>query len=121
MGYALPAAIGACVALGKKRVICLEGDGSIQLNIQELQTIAHYRLPIEIIVLSNGGYSSIRQTQDRYFKGHHVGCNPQSGVSFPNIAELAKIYGVKLTVADIGDFNFNPKFSSLREVYKYEW
>ena len=67
MGYDLPAAVGAAVAREGKRVICLAGDGSIQLNIQELQTVAHHRLPVKIFVLDNGGYLSIRQTQANFF------------------------------------------------------
>ncbi len=94
MGYDLPAAIGACFASGKKRVICIAGDGSIQLNIQELQTIVHHRLPIKIFVLSNDGYLSIRATQDSYFSGHYVGSDPKSGVSLPDIVKVAHAYGL---------------------------
>ena len=68
MGYDLPAAIGAAVARDGKRVICLAGDGSIQLNIQELQTIVHHQLPVKIFVLNNGGYLSIRQTQTQLLR-----------------------------------------------------
>jgi acetolactate synthase-1/2/3 large subunit len=93
MGYDLPAAIGAAVARPGKRVICLAGDGSIQLNIQELQTIAHHRLPVKIFVLNNGGYLSIRQTQSNFF-GRLVGESPASGVSFPDMVKLAGAYGI---------------------------
>ena len=72
MGYDLPAAVGAAVARNGGRVICLAGDGSIQLNIQELQTIVHHRLPIKIFVLNNNGYLSIRSTQKNFF-GNLVG------------------------------------------------
>ena len=94
MGYDLPAAIGACFALGKKQVICLAGDGSLQMNIQELQTVVHHHLPIKLFVLNNNGYLSIRQTQDTFFEGRHVACDKNSGVSFPDIVKLAKAYGL---------------------------
>lgn len=95
MGYGLPAAIGACIAVGKKRVICLEGDGSLQVNIHELQTIVHHKLPIKLFVFNNNGYLSIRITQEVYFKSHYVGCDPKSGVSFPDLLKIAKAYGIK--------------------------
>jgi len=95
MGYGLPAAIGACIAVDKKRVICLEGDGSLQVNIHELQTIVHHKLPIKLFVFNNNGYLSIRITQEVYFKSHYVGCDPKSGVSFPDLLKIAKAYGIK--------------------------
>lgn len=91
MGYDLPAAIGAHFASGKE-IICVTGDGSIQMNIQELQTIKHYNIPIKIFVLNNGGYHSIELTQTNYFKGDFIGCNKDSGVSFPDISEIANVY-----------------------------
>jgi acetolactate synthase I/II/III large subunit len=93
MGYDLPAAIGAAVAHGK-RVICLAGDGSIMMNIQELQTVAHYRLPIVIFVLNNGGYLSIRTTQANFF-GKLVGEGAESGVTFPDFVRLAEAHGLR--------------------------
>jgi len=99
MGYDLPAAIGAAVARGGKRVICLAGDGSIQMNIQELQTLVHYQLPVKIFVLENGGYLSIRSTQTGFF-GRLVGEGPTSGVSFPAMSELAKAYGISSFAMD---------------------
>ncbi|HEX8280306.1 MAG TPA: thiamine pyrophosphate-binding protein [Chthoniobacterales bacterium] len=93
MGYDLPAAIGAAAARDGKRVVCLAGDGSGMMNIQELQTIAHNRLPIVIFVLSNGGYLSIRSTQSNFF-GKLIGEGPSSGVSFPDFAELGKAHGL---------------------------
>ena len=104
MGYDLPAAIGAAIARPGQRVVCLAGDGSIQLNIQELQTIAHHRLPVKIFVLNNGGYLSIRQTQSNFF-GHLVGESPASGVSFPDMVKLAEAYGIPSTrIAGADDF-----------------
>jgi acetolactate synthase-1/2/3 large subunit len=93
MGHDLPSAIGAAVARPGKRVICLAGDGSLQMNIQELQTIAHHRWPIKLFVLNNGGYLSIRQTQASFF-GLQVGAGPESGVSFPDPVKLATAYGL---------------------------
>ncbi|MFM7291195.1 MAG: thiamine pyrophosphate-binding protein, partial [Planctomycetia bacterium] len=95
MGYDLPAAIGVAVArpeLG--RVICLAGDGSIMMNLQELQTIAGDRLPVKIFVLNNSGYHSIRQTQSSFFAGRIVGCGTDSGLSFPDFGRLATAFGM---------------------------
>jgi acetolactate synthase-1/2/3 large subunit len=94
MGYDLPAAVGAALANGGRRVICLAGDGSVQLNLQELQTIAHRQLPIKIFVLNNGGYLSIRTTQRSFFQGNLVGESPQSGVTFPDMVRIAEAYGI---------------------------
>jgi acetolactate synthase-1/2/3 large subunit len=92
MGHDLPAAIGAAVAHGK-RIVCLAGDGSIMMNVQELQTVAHYRLPIVIFVLNNGGYLSIRTTQANFF-GKLIGESAESGVSFPDFVKLAEAHGL---------------------------
>jgi len=94
MGYDLPAAIGACIARGKKDVICLAGDGSLMMNIQELQTVFHHKLPIKLFVLNNQGYTSIKQTQDSFFEGHRVACSPETGVSFPDFSMVAEAYGI---------------------------
>ena len=105
MGHDLPAALGAAVAAGgKRRVICLAGDGSLQMNIQELQTLAHYRLPIKVLVLNNGGYLSVRQTQDNFFGGNAVGAGPKSGVSFPDAVKIAEAYGLPAARLDRADF-----------------
>jgi acetolactate synthase-1/2/3 large subunit len=93
MGFDLPAAIGAAVAREGGRVICLAGDGSIQLNIQELQTVAHHKLPVKILVLNNDGYLSIRTSQANFFK-RFVGESARSGVSFPDMVKLARAYGL---------------------------
>ncbi|MBI5700627.1 thiamine pyrophosphate-binding protein [Candidatus Saganbacteria bacterium] len=94
MGYDLPAAIGACIAANKKEVICIAGDGSLQMNMQELQTVAGLKLPIKIFVLNNQGYCSIKQTQDSFFEGRRVACCPETGVTFPDITKIAKAYGI---------------------------
>ena len=93
MGYDLPASIGAAVARGGKRVICLAGDGSLQLNIQDLQTVMHHQLPIKIFVLNNGGYLSMRSTQKNFF-GRLIGEGPDSGVSFPDFVKVGTAYGI---------------------------
>ncbi|MEA5113416.1 MAG: thiamine pyrophosphate-binding protein [Geobacteraceae bacterium] len=140
MGYDLPAAIGACFANGKKDVVCIAGDGSLQMNIQELQTVAHHNLPIKLFVLSNNGYISIRQTQGAFFDARYVGCDSESGVSFPDIVKVAQAYGLATEIIDghsglkdaIGrilqtpgpvvcdvrlsaDYKFEPKLSSERK------
>lgn len=94
MGYDLPAAIGACIARGAKRVICLAGDGSLMMNLQELQTVVGYHLPIKIIVLNNEGYHSIRQTQEAYFSDSLIGIGPDTGVTIPDFVELGKAFGI---------------------------
>lgn len=100
MGYDLPAAIGACFAGDKKNVICLAGDGSLQMNIQELQTVVYHRLPVKIFYLNNKGYISIKQTQDNFFGGRYVACNESSGVSFPDITKIACAYGMNTEIID---------------------
>ncbi len=95
MGYGLPAAIGTCVAGGRRTTICLEGDGSIMMNLQELQTILTNKLPIKIFLINNNGYHSIRLTQTNLFSNHcKVGIGPESGdLSFPEFEKLAKAFG----------------------------
>lgn len=93
MGYDLPAAIGAAFARPGKRVICLAGDGSIQMNIQELQTIVHHHLPVKIFVLNNSGYLSMRMTQSGFF-GRLTGESASSGASFPNMVKVGCAYGI---------------------------
>jgi len=140
MGYDLPAAIGACWARNKKDVVCLAGDGSLQMNIQELQTVFYHQLPIKLFVLNNQGYVSIKQTQDSFFNGHYVGCHKESGVSFPDVVKVARAYNIpacridsqkdlkgKLknilerkgpVVCDVvltPDYRFSPKLSSERK------
>ena len=95
MGYGLPAAIGTCLGGGRKTTICLEGDGSIMMNLQELQTILTNRLPIKIFLINNDGYHSIRQTQNNLFHEHcKVGIGPESGdLSFPDFEKIASAFG----------------------------
>jgi acetolactate synthase-1/2/3 large subunit len=104
MGYDLPAAVGAAFAGNGRRVICLAGDGSGHLNIQELQTIKHHNLPIKIFVLNNDGYLSMRLTQGGFFKGNFIGESPRSGISFPDYAKVAAAYGLPSMRIDEADF-----------------
>ena len=94
MGYDLPAAVGASIASDKGRVVCLAGDGSIQMNLQELQTIVTHRLPIKIFILNNQGYHSIRQTQQNFFPDNIVGCGTESGLGFPSAEKIAATWGI---------------------------
>jgi acetolactate synthase-1/2/3 large subunit len=93
MGYDLPASIGVAVAK-QTRVICLAGDGSIQMNIQELQTVVCHNLPVKIFILNNGGYLSIRQTQTGFFQGRLIGTGASSGVTFPDMVKVGLAYGI---------------------------
>ena len=97
MGYGLPAAIGTCIGGGKRDTICLEGDGSIMMNLQELQTILTNKLPIKLFLINNQGYHSIRLTQNNLFSGHSkVGIGPESGdLSFPDFRKIAEAFGYR--------------------------
>ena len=94
MGYDLPAAIGAAIAAPGQSIICLAGDGSIQMNIQELQTIVGKSLPIKVFVLNNFGYHSIRQTQQNFFPDNVTGCGPDSGLTFPSFEKIAHAFAM---------------------------
>lgn len=94
MGFGLPGAIGACFANNKKKTICISGDGGLQMNIQELQTMVHYKLPIILFVLNNGGYLTIKLMQQNHF-GRYVGSDPSSGVSCPDIIKVGTAYGIR--------------------------
>jgi acetolactate synthase-1/2/3 large subunit len=93
MGYGLPAAIGASVANDKGEVMCLNCDGGMMMNLQELQTIIHYKLPIKIFIFNNDGYLMIKHTQNALFKGRRSGVDKNTGVSCPNYSEIAKAFG----------------------------
>ena len=94
MGYEIPAAIGAFDA-SNSEVICIAGDGSIMMNLQELSIIGSKNLPIKIFLLNNDGYHSIRQTQKNYVPNNPVGCGVESGLPFPSFEELAKGFNIK--------------------------
>jgi acetolactate synthase I/II/III large subunit len=95
MGYDVPAAVGAAIALGREQsVVCLAGDGSLMMNVQELATIRGHDLNVKLFVLNNAGYHSIRQTQNNYFPGREVGCGTESGVWFPQFERLAAAFEI---------------------------
>jgi len=93
MGFTLPAAIGTCFAK-KGEVVGITGDGSFQMNIQELQTMVHYKLPLKLFVWNNNGYLSIRATQRKFFDGRAIGTDKDSGISFPEVQNIATAYGI---------------------------
>ena len=95
MGYAFPASIGASIALNKKKIICIDGDGSIQINIQELQTMVSNKLPIKIIIINNDGYGIIKQFQELYLDKRHEAVDSKKGVTNPNFQKVARAYGIK--------------------------
>jgi acetolactate synthase I/II/III large subunit len=92
MGYALPAAFGPAAVAHDRNVVVVIGDGSLQTNIQELQTLVHFGFNIKIFVINNGGYGSIRRTQETFFKGFYVGSTPESGVSMPDSEKVCAAY-----------------------------
>lgn len=94
MGYTLPACVGAYYANPHAFIVGITGDGSFQFNIQELQTIKHNNIPAKIFVINNGGYLSIKNTQDKFFDGRYFGVNKESGISFPSIEKIANAYGI---------------------------
>jgi len=100
MGYDLPAAIGACMAKPGQPVVCLAGDGSIMMNLQELQTIASLRLPVKIFILNNSGYVSIFQTQKNFFNGDEVGAGPKSGVELPKFRRISNAFEIPFIHCD---------------------
>ena len=95
MGYSMPATIGAYLADKTKNVICTIGDGSMQMNIQELATISHFNLPVKIFVINNNGYGLIKQTQDTWLDSRRVGVDSRSGLAMPNLIKIANAYGIK--------------------------
>ncbi|MBR1937389.1 MAG: thiamine pyrophosphate-binding protein [Spirochaetales bacterium] len=96
MGYGLPASIGTCIGGGRRNTICLEGDGSIMMNLQELQTIISNKLPVKIFLINNNGYHSIRITQTNLFNKNFVGVGPESGdISFPEFKKIAEAFGYR--------------------------
>ncbi len=108
MGYCLPAAIGVCIASGRRKTVLVTGEGSLQMNIQEFQTIVHNKLPIIIFVMNNQGYHSIRMTQNTYFGKPLVGVGEESGdLSFPDLQKISYAYGISFrrceSSADIDD------------------
>jgi acetolactate synthase I/II/III large subunit len=95
MGFGLPQSIGVCLASGARRTVCIVGDGGLQHNIQELETLKRLNIPVKLFVLNNNGYAAIRNTHKRFFKGRLVCCDPSSGLTLPDICEIASAYGLK--------------------------
>jgi acetolactate synthase-1/2/3 large subunit len=95
MGLSLPLGIGAYYASKNSSVVAVTGDGSLQMNIQELQTLHHYNIPLKLFVVNNNGYLSIRNSQDNYFEGRYAGSDPDSGVSCPDLKKIAAAYNIK--------------------------
>jgi acetolactate synthase I/II/III large subunit len=95
MGYDLPAAIGSSIANKNKRIICVTGDGSIMMNLQELATINYKKLPIKIFILNNDGYHSIKQTQKNFFPDNLVGTSKNNGIGFPDFIKIGKAFNIK--------------------------
>jgi acetolactate synthase I/II/III large subunit len=117
MGYSMPATIGAYLAAKTKNVICTIGDGSMQMNIQELATISHFNFPIKIFVINNNGYGLIKQTQDTWLNSRRVGVDSGSGLAMPNLIKVAKAYGIKTVEIN----NHNEMGAKLKEVLKSKY
>jgi acetolactate synthase-1/2/3 large subunit len=94
MGFGLPAAIGACVGNDRKDVICIEGDGSLMMNLQELETVVSQKLPIKLMIINNDGYLSIKMTQESFFSGQEFASGPETGVTIPSYEKVAKAFGI---------------------------
>lgn len=116
MGYALPASVGASFALDKKPVICITGDGGLQMNIQEFATIVRHELPIKIFVMNNRGYSMIQQTQDQWFNSVYEAATVEKGLAFPDFRKVAEAYGI----ASIGIKTSKGIEATIREVLDSE-
>jgi acetolactate synthase-1/2/3 large subunit len=100
MGFGIPSAIGACLASGGSRTVCLDGDGGFWMNIQDLETVVRLNLPVKFFVLNNNGYGSIRSTQMTHFGGTLVGSGPESGLTLPDIRSVCGAFGVKTFYLD---------------------
>ena len=94
MGWGLPAAVGACFAHQRRRVVCIAGEGGLMLNIQEFATVMHHRLPIKLFILNNGGYLTIKQTQELGFERRIMGATEETGLSFPDMLKIADAHGI---------------------------
>ena len=95
MGYSVAAAIGASIGSPKSNIIAIIGDGSLPMNVQELENIRNLNLPIKIFVINNSGYGMIKQTIDTWMNSNYVGCDPKSGLSLPEISKIGNSYGIK--------------------------
>jgi acetolactate synthase-1/2/3 large subunit len=95
MGTGLPGSLGACLASGRRRTICINGDGGFQLNIQDLETVHRLNLPIKYFILCNGAYASIMTTQRSHFQGRYVASEPSSALTLPDVTKVAAAYGIR--------------------------
>ena len=120
MGYDLPAAVGACFAADNHETVCMSGDGSIQMNLQELQTIVFHKLPIKIFVINNGGYHSMRQTENNLFPDvSNIGVGPETGdLSFPSMEKIANAYGIPYCSID-NNMDMPEKLKKFMEIDGY--
>lgn len=116
MGYALPASIGAQYAAEERQVICIIGDGGMQMNIQEMETVVYNNLPIKIFIINNGEYGIIKQTQDTWLNSRYVASDPCSGLGFPDFCKIAKAYGLETTVIN----NHKELNKLIRKVLQYK-
>jgi acetolactate synthase I/II/III large subunit len=98
MGYGIAASIGVCMANDRRPVVCVDGDGGFQFNIQELETVSRLKLPITFFVLNNDGYASIRTSQTNFFGSPRIGCSPETGQTLPDIRKVAQAYGLQTDV-----------------------
>lgn len=94
MGYGLPAAIGACIGNNRQNTICIEGDGSIMMNLQELETLKGYNLPVKLIIVNNDGYLSIKLSQEAFFEGNEFASGPSNGVTIPSFEKISKAFEI---------------------------
>jgi acetolactate synthase-1/2/3 large subunit len=94
MGFGVPAAIGACIAANKKETICIDGDGGFVMNMQELELVNRYNLPIKFFILNNDGYGSIKTTQKNHFDGKLVASDPNSGLTLPDISKISNAFNI---------------------------
>ena len=94
MGYDIPACVGSCIGSGKRRTICVTGDGSAAMNMQELEVIKRLNLPVKLFISDNSGYSMIWHSQNGNFKGHLTGCTEESGLTLPNMSAIAQAFGI---------------------------
>jgi len=112
MGYGVPTMVGSCIALSRQPIVAIESDGSLMMNVQELQTIKTLNLPIKLFIFNNAGYASIRSTQRNYFEGRYVGTGPESKLGFPDILDLAKVYGIEaFQIRDAKDLTSGVRFA----------
>jgi acetolactate synthase-1/2/3 large subunit len=98
MGFGLPGSIGLCLAGGRRRTVCVDGDGGFQFNIQELETVARMNLPIKFFILNNDGYASIRASQSNYFGQASIGCDAGTGLTVPDLSRVAAAYGIQTSI-----------------------